>query len=125
VETLPFAVELPGEKVIVKQAFDGFQNPELCQYLQGRGKRFLLTAGLVTRLVSCLPRPARRKVFLPLSSRTAAPTGLLHERTLETYQFIFYAQRRVSIERLYEVACRSGSFDLEEGKYSTKESTML
>ena len=48
VETLPFALEQPDEVVVVKQAFDGFQTAALEPHLRRAGKRFLLTAGLVT-----------------------------------------------------------------------------
>ena len=48
IKTLAFATEKPGEAVFVKQTFDGFHNPNLLTYLHSRGKRFLLTAGLIT-----------------------------------------------------------------------------
>jgi len=48
VATLPFAREDPGETVIIKHAFDGFQASELLQHLRQNGKRFVLSAGLVT-----------------------------------------------------------------------------
>jgi hypothetical protein len=35
VDTLPFALEEPGETVIVKQCFDGFQTAELLAHLRG------------------------------------------------------------------------------------------
>jgi nicotinamidase-related amidase len=91
VETLPFALDKPGETVIIKQTFDGFHNPELSQYLRQEHKRFVLTAGLITSVC----------VFLTTAS--AAQSGLLtavvadccadepqaHEQTLNRYQFIF------------------------------------
>ncbi len=103
VETLPFAVELPGEKVIVKQAFDGFQNPELCEYLQGRGKRFLLTAGLVTSTcVLFTTTSAAQKGFLTAAVEDCcADEPFVHERTLETYQFIFYRTKTDLISKDY------------------------
>src|SRR5437762_3255618 len=48
VETLPCALEHPGEAVVVKQTFDGFHAAELATHLRRTGKRFVLTAGLVT-----------------------------------------------------------------------------
>ena len=45
---LSVAQEQPGEIVIEKQTQDGFHNPKLLDHLRTRGKRFLLTAGLVT-----------------------------------------------------------------------------
>ncbi|VXD23608.1 Isochorismatase family protein [Planktothrix serta PCC 8927] len=47
-EGLDCARELPGEKVFEKYTLDGCQNTQLIDYLQTRGKRFLLTAGLAT-----------------------------------------------------------------------------
>lgn len=91
IETLPFALEVPGETVIIKHTFDGFLTPELLPLLRQQGKRFLLTAGLVTS--TC--------VFLTTTS--AAQSGFLtamvedccadfpdvHQNTLENYPFVF------------------------------------
>jgi len=63
VETLPFALDEPGEKVIIKQTFDGFHAPELLPYLER--KRFVLTAGLVTSVcVFLTTASATQKGFL-------------------------------------------------------------
>jgi nicotinamidase-related amidase len=119
--TLPFAEELPGEKVIVKQAFDGFQNPELFQYLQGRGKQFLLTAGLVTSTcVLFTTVSAAQKGFLTaVVEDCCADEPLLHEGTLETYQFIFYRTKTDVITKDYAkwVADLETLSNLEEGKH--------
>lgn len=91
VETLPFALEAPGESVITKHTFDGFLTPELLPLLRQRGKRFVLTAGLITS--TC--------VFL--TTTTATQCGYLaaivedcsadfpdaHQRTLGNYGFVF------------------------------------
>lgn len=91
IDTLPFAVEAPDETVITKHTFDGFLTPELRPLLQQRGKRFLLTAGLV----------ASTCVFL--TAATASQTGFLvaivedciadypvaHQNTLDNYRFAF------------------------------------
>jgi nicotinamidase-related amidase len=91
IETLPFAVEQPGETVIIKHTFDAFFSPQLLPYLRQRGRRFVLAAGLVTSVC----------VFLSVAS--AMQTGLLtavvedccadqpeaHTQTLDRYQFIF------------------------------------
>lgn len=91
-EIFPFAEDAPGEKVIIKQSFDGFQNPELQSYLSQNNKRFILVAGLVT------------SVCLLLTAATAAQKGYLvgmvedccgdkpeaHKHTLERYPFVFY-----------------------------------
>ena len=58
VETLPFALDNPGETVITKQVFDGFHNPELLQYLRQKRKRFVLTAGVVTSVCVFLTKAA-------------------------------------------------------------------
>lgn len=91
VDTLPFALDILGETVITKQTFDGFLTPDLLPLLRQRGKRFLLTAGLITS--TC--------VFL--TTTTAAQCGFLtgivedctadlpspHQQTLENYRFVF------------------------------------
>ena len=91
VETLPFALDNPGEAVIIKQTFDGFHSPELLQYLRQRKKRFVLTAGLLT------------SVCVLLTTASAAQNGFLaaviedccadepdaHKQTLDRYEFIF------------------------------------
>mgnify|MGYP001822498584 FL=1 len=64
-ETLPFALEKPGETVIIKQTFDGFLTAELLPYLRRSGKRFVLTAGLIT------------SVCVLLTAASAAQRGVL------------------------------------------------
>jgi nicotinamidase-related amidase len=98
---LPFAQELPGEKVIIKQSFDGFQNPELCRYLREKGKRFLLTAGLVTSTcVLFTTASAAQMGFLTgVVEDCCADEPMLHEHTLDTYQFIFF---RTKVGRITE-----------------------
>ncbi len=91
VETEPFALDKPGEKVIVKQTFDGFHNPELLRYLRQNGKRFVLTAGLVTSVcVFLTTASAMQKGFLAtIIEDCCAGHPQMHEQTLETYQFMF------------------------------------
>jgi nicotinamidase-related amidase len=91
VETVPFALDKPGEKVIVKQTFDGFHNPELLRYLCQNGKRFVLTAGLVTSVcVFLTTASAMQKGFLAaIIEDCCAGHPQMHEQTLETYQFMF------------------------------------
>jgi nicotinamidase-related amidase len=91
VETLPFALNKPGEMVIIKQTFDGFHNPELLRYLQQRGKRFVLTAGLVTSVcVFLTTASATQQGFLTaVIEDCCADRPEAHEQTLDTYQFIF------------------------------------
>jgi nicotinamidase-related amidase len=90
-ETLPFAVESPGETILLKQAFDGFYNPQLLQYLRKRGKRFLLTAGLVTSTcVLFTTTSAMQNGFLgAVVEDCCADEPERHKQTLDWYTFIF------------------------------------
>jgi nicotinamidase-related amidase len=99
VEILDFAVEMPGEKVIFKQTFDGFQYVDLLSYLQERGKRFLLTAGLVTSTCVFLTTASAAQLgFLTaMVEDCCADEPFAHEETLERYQFIF---ERVKVARI-------------------------
>ena len=101
VETLSFAVENPGEKVVVKQMFDGFHNTNLLLYLQERGKRFLLTAGLVTSTCVLLTTVSATQLgFLTaVVEDCCADEPTAHEDTLERYQFIF---DRVTVDQIVE-----------------------
>jgi nicotinamidase-related amidase len=91
VEVLPCALDEPGEQVIVKQTFDGFHNPQLLDYLRQGGKRFVLTAGLVTSVcVFLTTASAAQQGFLTaVVEDCCADHPQKHEQTLETYQFIF------------------------------------
>ena len=91
VETLPFATEKPGEVVIVKQTFDGFHTTNLLPYLRSTGKRFLLTAGLVTSVCVFLTTASAAQLgFLTaVVEDCCADNPSMHEHTLESYQFIF------------------------------------
>ena len=101
VETLPFARENPGETVIVKHAFDGFQTPELLQRLRDSGKRFVLTAGLVTSTcVLFTTVSAMQSGFLTAVVEDAcADEPSAHQQTLDRYQFIF---DRTTVEGIVE-----------------------
>ena len=46
IDFLPCAMPNPGEKVITKHSHDAFLFTDLQEYLDSRGKRFLLTAGV-------------------------------------------------------------------------------
>ena len=91
VETLSFAAERPGEVVIVKQTFDGFHTPDLLPYLRRKGKRFLLTAGLVTSTCVFLTTAsaAQLSFLVAVVEDCCADEPFIHEHTLERYQFIF------------------------------------
>lgn len=90
-DVLSFATAHPGEKIIYKQTFDGFQNPELCQYLQQKNKQFLLTAGLVTSTcVLFTSTSAMQQGFLSaVIEDCCADDASGHQHTLDWYQFIF------------------------------------
>ncbi len=89
-EVLPFAVEEPGELVIIKQTFDGFYAPRLLSYLRGKGKRFLLTAGLITSTCVFLTTASAAQLgFLAAIVEDCCADPSTHEQTLERYQFMF------------------------------------
>ena len=91
VAVLPFAHEEPGEKVILKQTFGGFHNPELGRYLHDRRKRFLLVAGLVTSTcVLFTASSATQLGFLcAVVEDCCADEPVAHQQTLDRYRFIF------------------------------------
>lgn len=118
VETLPFALDNPGETVITKQVFDGFHNPELLQYLRQKRKRFVLTAGLVTSVcVFLTTASAAQNGFLTVVIEDCcADQPRTHEQTLDTYQFIFerttldliperYPEWLADLKKLDELEC--------------------
>jgi nicotinamidase-related amidase len=100
-ETLPFAREQPGEKVILKQSFDGFHSPELIDYLCERHKRFVLAAGLVTSVCVFLTTAsaAQRGFLTAVVEDCCADQPDAHEQTLDRYQFIF---ERTTVDRIPE-----------------------
>lgn len=91
IETLPFALEEPDEVVLLKQAFDGFHNPEIFHHLERKGTRFLLTAGLITSVcVFLTTASAAQKGFLTaIVEDCCADERHAHEWTLDRYRFIF------------------------------------
>jgi len=90
-EVLPFALDEPGETVILKQTFDGFQTPELLRHLEQWGKRFVLTAGLLTSVCVLLTTAsAVQRGFLAAVVEDCCADGLVaHEHTLNRYPFVF------------------------------------
>ena len=90
-EPAPFAVENPAETVIFKQSFDGFLTPGLLQYLRKKGKRFVLTAGLLTSTcVLFTTASAMQKGFLAaVVEDCCADEPNAHQQTLDRYTFIF------------------------------------
>lgn len=90
-EVFPFATEAPGEKVITKQTFDGFQNPELQSYLLEKKKRFVLVAGLVTSVCLLLTAAsaAQRGYLVAMVEDCCGDEPAAHRHALERYPFIF------------------------------------
>jgi len=91
VETLPFALEQPGEVVLVKRTFDGFHSPELLSHLLGKGKRFLLVGGLITSVCVFLTAASAAQLgfLVAVVEDCCADDASAHKHTLERYQFIF------------------------------------
>jgi nicotinamidase-related amidase len=100
-ETLPFALEAPGEAVIVKHTFDGFHNPALLQHLRQAGKRFVLTAGLLTSVCVLLTTASavQHGFLAAVVEDCCADDPDAHEYTLERYLFIF---ERTTVDRIPE-----------------------
>lgn len=123
VEPLPFALERPGEAVVVKQSFDGFQTAELEGHLRRGGKRFLLTAGLVTSVcVLFTTATAVQRGFLTaLVEDCCADRPEAHAQTLDRYAgFLFrrttadgvaadYADWCAALEKLDRLAAPSAA----------------
>lgn len=100
-ETLPCALEAPGEVVLSKQTFDGFYNPQLLQHLQQSGKRFVLVAGLITSTcVLFTATSAAQSGFLTaVVGDCCADEATAHEHTLSRYHYIF---SRTAVDRITE-----------------------
>lgn len=100
-ETLPFAIEERAEEVIFKQTFDAFHSDDLLLYLMSQGKRFLLTAGLMTSTcVLFTTASATQFGFLTaVVEDCCADEPTAHEDTLNRYQFIF---DRVTVDQIAE-----------------------
>lgn len=99
VETLPFALEKPAETVIIKQTFDGFHNPELLPYLRQNGKRFVLTAGLLTSVCVLLTTASavQHGFLTAVVEDCCADAPDAHQQALDRYEFIF---ERMMVDRI-------------------------
>lgn len=91
VETLPFAVELPGEPVVIKHSFDGFLGTDLDEVLAGRGIRGLLVAGLVTStcVLFTAATATQRGYLVSVVSDCCSDREEVHHATLAAYPFVF------------------------------------
>jgi nicotinamidase-related amidase len=90
-EVLGWALEEAGEKVFYKNTFDSFCLPELHHYLQSNGKRFLLTAGLVTSICVFLTTASavQRGYLVSLVEDGSADARQAHQQTIQWYGPIF------------------------------------
>ena len=78
--------------MIVKQTFDGFLHPKLLPYLRRKGKRFLLTEGLVTSYCVFLTKASAAQLgFLAaVVEDCCADEPFIHEIILERFQGIVF-----------------------------------
>jgi nicotinamidase-related amidase len=90
-EVFACAKAVDGEKVVVKQTFDGFLNPELGHHLETNGKRFVFVAGLVTSVCVLLTAAsaAQRGYLVTVVEDCCADAPEAHAHTLDRYPFIF------------------------------------
>jgi nicotinamidase-related amidase len=83
--------------VILKQAFDGFQTAELEAHLRRTGKRFLLTAGLLTSVcVLFTTASAVQRGFLTAVVEDCCADGQeAHRQTLDRYGGLLFHRTTV------------------------------
>ena len=91
VELLDEAREQAGELVINKQSFDGFLSEQLDPHLQHMGRRFLLTAGLVTSICVFLTSVSAMQMgyLVAMIEDCCADEPAAHKHTLSRYDFMF------------------------------------
>lgn len=91
---LECAREMDGEKVFYKHTFDSFCLPELDAYLKEKGKRFLLTAGLVTSICVLLTTASavQNGYLVSLVQDCCGDDKDAHWQTLNRYKPIFLPQ---------------------------------
>jgi nicotinamidase-related amidase len=90
-EVLPCAENKPGEKIFYKQTFDGFDNPELHDFLSRNQKRFVLVAGLETSVCVLLTAAsaAQKGYLVAVVADCCGDSIESHRHTLARYPFIF------------------------------------
>ena len=89
---LSCAAPEPGERIIVKQSFDGFCNGALEQTLQAGKKRFLLVAGLITSVCVLLTAASAAQRGYPvavLEDCCADKSLTIHNSVMNNYPFVF------------------------------------
>ena len=96
-----FAAREPGEHLVYKQTFDALHSPDLAAYLRENDKRVILVAGLLTSVcVMFTAASAAQLGFLAaVVEDCCADTLKMHQRTLDSYQFIF---DRITTETICE-----------------------
>ena len=99
VETLPFAVELPGERVVTKHCFDAFLGTDLDEVLARRGIRCLLVAGLVTStcVLFTAATATQRGYLVSVVTDCCSDREEVHDATLAAYPFVFGTVRSEEI----------------------------
>ncbi len=104
VELLPEALELAGELVLEKQAFDGFLMDELDPYLQKNNKRFLLTAGLVTSICVLFTTVSamQRGYLTAIVEDCCADELAAHKHAIERYSFMFEKIQLADLQAQHE-----------------------
>eukprot|EP01102_Stenamoeba_stenopodia_P003513 TRINITY_DN1359_c0_g1_i1.p1 TRINITY_DN1359_c0_g1~~TRINITY_DN1359_c0_g1_i1.p1 ORF type:complete len:206 (-),score=61.61 TRINITY_DN1359_c0_g1_i1:70-687(-) len=112
----PFAKEVEGEKIVVKNTFDGFLKTELDEYLKSKGKTNVVVCGLVT---SCCVLMTTAAAFLR-GYRTVVVEDCCGDRTVEKHNTIFtiygaYMFRTSRVNNLIE--------DLNRWRLSNEELT--
>lgn len=86
-EVMSCALSLPHEPVLYKQTYDCFCNPEVEAWLQQRGKRYVLVAGLVTAVCVLLTgaSAAQRGYLAAIVEDCCADQAGAHAIVLERY----------------------------------------
>ncbi|MEQ9548866.1 MAG: isochorismatase family cysteine hydrolase [Coleofasciculus sp. G3-WIS-01] len=106
-EVLSVASAQSGEMVMEKQTQDGFHHPPLLDYLRSRGKRFVLTAGLVTSVCVLLTAASASQLgfLVTVISDCCADYPEAHAIALRRYQGFM-----LGLARLDELPQRWGNW---------------
>ena len=101
-ETLPWAVEEPGETVVSKQTFDGFLRTDLDAELRSTGVQFLLIAGLVTSTCVLLTATTATQLgyLVAVVTDCCSDREQAHRDTLDNYRFVFDSARSDEIPKM-------------------------
>lgn len=94
------ALELPGEPILHKQAFDSFTNPEVDAWLKAHGKRYVLVAGLVTAvcvLLTGMSASQRGYLVAIVEDACADQVDGMHDAVLTRYTNMM---ERVTVEQI-------------------------